>query len=85
MSSTFEEMLRESGDVSEEKRKKVLEKIKIMDGADLRVIYQSLFFDEIMETFDQLPQPKKQLTEKERDGSIFKSLKERGFYTKNSD
>jgi len=35
-------MLRESGDVSEEKRKKILEKIKIIEDADLQVIYQSL-------------------------------------------
>lgn len=85
MGSTFEEMIKEWGNDTEEKRKKVLEKIKTLDGAELQVIYQSLFFDEIMEAFNQLPKPSKHLTEKEIDDAIFKSRKERGFYTKNSD
>lgn len=85
MGSTFEEMIKEWGNDTEEKRKKVLEKIKTLDGPELQVIYQSLFFDEIMESLRNLPKPAKQLTEKEIDEAIFKSRKERGFYTKNSD
>lgn len=85
MSSIFEEMIKEWGNDTEEKRKKVLEKIKTLDRAELQIIYQSIFFDEIMETFNQLPKPSKQLTEKEIDDTIVKSRKERGFYTKNSD
>lgn len=85
MGSTFEEMIKQWGSDTAEKRKKVLEKIKMLNGAELQVMYQSLFFDEIMEAFNKLPKPKKQLTEKEIDDAIFKSRKERGFYTKNSD
>ncbi len=85
MDTTSEEMLRETGNLAEEKRRKVLEKIKTIDEAELQVIYQSLFFDEIIDTFNQLPKPARPLTNKEIDDAIFKSRKKRGFYTKNSE
>lgn len=77
--------MKEWDSVTEEKRRKVFEKIKTLNRAELQVIYQSLFFDEIMKSFDQLPTPARPLTAKEIDEAIFKSRKESGFYTKNSD
>jgi UDP-2,3-diacylglucosamine pyrophosphatase LpxH len=85
MKSTFEEIAKEWDNDAEQKRKKVLEKIKKLDSAELQVIYQSLFLDEIMQNFEDLPEPSKPLSSKEINDAIFKSRKERGFYTKNSD
>ena len=85
MENSFEETIKEWGNDTEEKRRKVLDTIKNLDAAELQVIYQSLFFDEIIETFNRIPAPSKQLTEKEIDDVIFKSRRESGFYTKNSD
>lgn len=84
MGSTIEEVTRTRGSDTEKKRVKVLEKVKTLSGSDLQVIYQSLFFHEIMKTFDQLPKPLKPLTGKEINEAIFKSRKARGFYTKDS-
>lgn len=43
MGNSFEEMVKKWDNDTEEKRKKVLEKIKTLDSGELQVIYQSLF------------------------------------------
>ncbi len=56
MESTFEEIIKEWGNDTEEKRKKVLEKIKTLDGGELTSdVSVTFFLMKLLETFDQLP------------------------------
>ena len=66
--------------IADEKRKKVLKKIKELPAEDLQIIYQMLFKEEIITAFDNLPKPRKTITDEQLSAYMTKKRQENGFY-----
>ena len=67
-------------DDTAEKRNRVLKRIEEMDGDSLQWVYNTIFYDELIESASKLPKPRVKLTNKQIVAAIQKGRKENGFY-----
>ena len=67
-------------DDTAEKRNRVLKRIEEMDGDSLQWVYNTIFYDELIESASKLPKPRVKLTNKQIVAAIQQGRKENGFY-----
>ncbi len=73
-------VLDEFDEIVNKKRKAVLSKIENMRDDDIQLLYQSLFKEDIIKSFDSLPLPKRKPSDAEIDAAITQKRKQNGFY-----
>lgn len=80
MQNALLEMEFQFKDDTAEKRNRVLKRIEEMDGDSLQWVYNTIFYDELIESASKLPKPRVKLTNKQIVAAIQKGRKENGFY-----
>ena len=67
-------------DDTADKRNRVLKRIEEMDDDSIQLVYNTIFYEELIESASKLPKPRVKLTNKQIVAAIQKGRKANGFY-----